>query len=189
MSQARNDSTNGRPDAEFATGDDGQYPPQSARQNRASQPEGQSDFIDGSGPIFSMYLEMAAEEDKRMAELTGFSSYQFILWSCIDDLDVDLRYSTEPTGYRTSYFANINLAIPEPNRSNPIQYLKFPPTVLPTSSLATSTRRYSASAPPPAPVTREIRRRTPHFRGEPLVLVSCSAPRLPRVGPHSSLPT
>ena len=48
-------------------GDDQYYPPQWA-QNRASQPEGQSDFVDGSGPIFSMYLEMAEEEDKKMAE-------------------------------------------------------------------------------------------------------------------------
>lgn len=47
-------------------GDD-QYPPHWA-QNRASQPEGESDFVDGSGPIFSMYLEMAEEEDKRMTE-------------------------------------------------------------------------------------------------------------------------
>ena len=29
---------------------------------------GTSSFVDGSGPIFSMYLEMAAEEDKKMAE-------------------------------------------------------------------------------------------------------------------------
>ena len=27
-----------------------------------------SDYVDGSGPIFSLYLEMAAEEDKKMAE-------------------------------------------------------------------------------------------------------------------------
>jgi hypothetical protein len=27
-----------------------------------------SDFADGSGPIFSMYLEIATEEDKKMAE-------------------------------------------------------------------------------------------------------------------------
>ena len=37
-------------------------------QNRACQPEGQSDFVDGSGPIFSMYLTMAEEEDKTMTE-------------------------------------------------------------------------------------------------------------------------
>ena len=42
------------------------YPPQSA-QNQASAP-GASHFIDGSGPIFSMYLGMAEEEDKKMAE-------------------------------------------------------------------------------------------------------------------------
>ena len=29
---------------------------------------GQSDHVDGSGPIFSLYLEMASEEDKKMAE-------------------------------------------------------------------------------------------------------------------------
>ncbi len=42
-----------------------QYPPQSA-QNQASP--GVSNFVDGSGPIFSMYLEMATEEDKKMVE-------------------------------------------------------------------------------------------------------------------------
>jgi hypothetical protein len=47
-------------------GDD-QHLPQWA-QNQASQPEGQSDFVDGSGPIFSMYMEMAEEEDKKLAE-------------------------------------------------------------------------------------------------------------------------
>ncbi|KAF8261672.1 hypothetical protein EI94DRAFT_1745461 [Lactarius quietus] len=41
------------------------YPPQSTR-NRAT--EGEANFIDGSGPIFSMYMEMATEEDKKMAE-------------------------------------------------------------------------------------------------------------------------
>jgi hypothetical protein len=45
-------------------GDD-QYPPQSA-QNQASH--NVSSFIDGSGPIFSMYLEIATEEDTKMVE-------------------------------------------------------------------------------------------------------------------------
>src|SRR5882762_6868061 len=31
-------------------------------------PRETSDFIDGSGPIFSMYLEMATEEDKKKVE-------------------------------------------------------------------------------------------------------------------------
>ena len=43
----------------------GQYPPQSAL-NQAHP--GVSDFADGSGHIFSMYLEMATEEDKKMVE-------------------------------------------------------------------------------------------------------------------------
>ena len=42
-----------------------QYPPQLA-QNQA--PPGVSNFADGSGHIFSMYLEMATEEDKKMVE-------------------------------------------------------------------------------------------------------------------------
>ena len=34
--------------------------------NHASQ--GGSGFVDSSGPIFSMYMKMAEEEDKKMAE-------------------------------------------------------------------------------------------------------------------------
>ncbi|KAH9056381.1 hypothetical protein EDB87DRAFT_1239388 [Lactarius vividus] len=41
------------------------YPPQSAP---TQEPRGMSNFVDGSGPFFSMYLEMATEEDKKMAE-------------------------------------------------------------------------------------------------------------------------
>ena len=44
---------------------DGLYQPQSAP-NQTSQ--GESGFVDSSGPIFSMYLDMAEEEDKKMAE-------------------------------------------------------------------------------------------------------------------------
>jgi hypothetical protein len=42
-----------------------QYPPQSVP---AHAPKGMSGFVDGSGHIFSMYLDMATEEDKKMAE-------------------------------------------------------------------------------------------------------------------------
>ena len=42
-----------------------QYPPQSAL-NQAHPVV--SNFADGSGHIFSMYLEMATEEDKKMVE-------------------------------------------------------------------------------------------------------------------------
>ena len=43
----------------------GPYPPQSGPTEAI---QGERDFIDGSGPIFSMYLEMAGEEDKKMVE-------------------------------------------------------------------------------------------------------------------------
>ncbi len=45
-------------------GDD-PYPSQLAP-NQASQ--GVPNFADASGPVFSMYLEMATEEDKKMTE-------------------------------------------------------------------------------------------------------------------------
>ncbi len=41
------------------------YPLQSAP---IQATQGEPNFIDGSGPIFSMYLEMATEEDKKMVE-------------------------------------------------------------------------------------------------------------------------
>ena len=44
---------------------DGQYPPRPA-QNQP--PKIETGFIDSSGPIFSMYLGMAEEEDEKMAE-------------------------------------------------------------------------------------------------------------------------
>ena len=46
-----------------------QYPPQEAPQSAQNQASHDvSNFVDGSGHIFSMYLEMATEEDKRMVE-------------------------------------------------------------------------------------------------------------------------
>ena len=43
---------------------DPQYPPSAQNQEL----KGISDHVDGSGPIFSLYLEMAAEEDKKMTD-------------------------------------------------------------------------------------------------------------------------
>src|SRR5882757_7770107 len=45
--------------------DSRQYPSHSVPNQT---PRETSDFIDGSGPIFSMYLEMATEEDKKKVE-------------------------------------------------------------------------------------------------------------------------
>ena len=48
-----------------STGGGHLYPPQSAP---AQPPQGASNFSDGSGHIFSMYLDMATEEDKKMTD-------------------------------------------------------------------------------------------------------------------------
>ena len=45
--------------------DDPQFQPQSTQ---SQPPQGLSNFVDGSGPIFSQYLEMAKEEDERMTD-------------------------------------------------------------------------------------------------------------------------
>ena len=42
--------------------------PQDPRSAQNQESKGISDHVDGSGPIFSLYLEMAAEEDKKMAD-------------------------------------------------------------------------------------------------------------------------
>jgi hypothetical protein len=70
MSQATLDNFNTTeadsiPGAGTLLPDDHQHPPKTT-QTPASQ--GISNFVDGSGPIFSMYLDMAEEEDKKMAE-------------------------------------------------------------------------------------------------------------------------
>jgi hypothetical protein len=59
---------------------DGLYPPQSA-QNQPSQ--GESDFVDGSGPIFSMYIKMAEEEDTKMAESWKADADSILVFVCI----------------------------------------------------------------------------------------------------------
>ncbi|KAN0140620.1 hypothetical protein V8E53_001829 [Lactarius tabidus] len=121
MSEHRRDATDARPDAEFAMAtpiDDSQYPPQSARY-QASQ--GQSDFVDGSGPIFSMYLEMAEEEDKKMAERWKADADSILVF--------DIRQNSQDTS--NFYLANIYRATVDPNRSSslPISPAPFsPPT-------------------------------------------------------------
>ena len=45
---------------------DPRYPPQPAQ--NAGENEGDSNFVDGSDHFFTMYTEMAGEEDKKMAE-------------------------------------------------------------------------------------------------------------------------
>jgi hypothetical protein len=52
-----------------------------------------SNFVDGSGPIFSMYLDVATEEDKKMAE--GWKADAdgiliFVSLSVISTIDTDV---------------------------------------------------------------------------------------------------
>ena len=67
--------------------DDHQDSPQSAHD------QGLSNFADGSGPIFSMYLEMATEEDKRMAENWKADAEGILFFVCryIQTLKLHLR--------------------------------------------------------------------------------------------------
>ena len=44
------------------------FSPTLAAQTGDYPSHGASNFVDGSGPIFSMYMEMATEEDKKMVE-------------------------------------------------------------------------------------------------------------------------
>ena len=109
----------------FEIGDHHYYPgPPHSAQNQPSQ--GFSNFVDGSGHIFSMYLELATEEDKKMTEnwkadadgiLIFVRCYllvnlRFMIhndstavdWSifrccCIVDLCVDSGPSAKSTGY------------------------------------------------------------------------------------------
>ncbi|KAH9053029.1 hypothetical protein EDB87DRAFT_1691245 [Lactarius vividus] len=118
MSRAPHDAINVR-DAGIG---DNQYPPQSAP-NQASH--GMSNFIDGSGPIFSMYLEMATEEDKKMAEnwkadadgiliFTGL--FSAAVASLISVSIQDIRPNPQDTS--NFYLANIYQTVADPNRSN-----------------------------------------------------------------------
>ena len=82
-----------------------------------------SNLVDGSGPIFSMYLEMAEEEDKKTAELWQANADGILIFvgslapitcftltprikdrvilccCCVVDLSVDSGHSTKPTGH------------------------------------------------------------------------------------------
>jgi hypothetical protein len=117
----------------------------------------QERFVDSSGPIFSMYLEMAEEEDKKMAEswkadadgilvfvrlyllvpvlYTNSSVIDwFILCCCrIVDLGVDSGHSTEPTGHLQllpcQYISGYL-----PTQIDPI----FPPPFFPTPIFSTN---------------------------------------------------
>ncbi|KAH9051066.1 hypothetical protein EDB87DRAFT_1836877 [Lactarius vividus] len=100
---------------------DYQYPPQPA-QNQESRV---SNFVDGSGPIFSMYIEMATEEDEKMAEnwkadadgiliFTGL--FSAAVASLISVSIQDIRPNPQDTS--NFYLANIYQTVANPNISS-----------------------------------------------------------------------
>ncbi|KAH8985331.1 hypothetical protein EDB86DRAFT_2856194, partial [Lactarius hatsudake] len=108
------------PNAGFGEGDY-QYPPPPA-QNQ--EPRGVSNFVDGSGPIFSMYMELATEEDKKMAEnwkadadgiliFTGL--FSAAVASLISVSIQDIRPNPQDTS--NFYLANIYKTTADPNIS------------------------------------------------------------------------
>ncbi|KAI9453128.1 hypothetical protein BJY52DRAFT_1399705 [Lactarius psammicola] len=127
MSGAPHETINVR---DAGIGDD-QYPPQSAP-NQASHK--MSNFVDGSGPIFSMYLERAEEEDKKMAESWKAHADGALIWSGLFSAAVaslisvsiqDMRPNPQDTS--NFYLANIYQTIADPNRSNISNSLPAPP--------------------------------------------------------------
>ncbi|KAH9045868.1 hypothetical protein EDB83DRAFT_1549519 [Lactarius deliciosus] len=119
MSQVLENVNMTRADTDPGRGDH-PYLPQSAP---IQEPRGAPDFVDDSGPIFSMYLEMATEEDKKMVEgwkadadgILIFVRHRistlctashpslvdwFVLCCCrVVDLGVHPGHSTEPSGH------------------------------------------------------------------------------------------
>ncbi|KAF8259820.1 hypothetical protein EI94DRAFT_964980 [Lactarius quietus] len=99
---------------------------------------GASTFIDGSGPIFSMYLERAKEEDKKMTEnwkadadgiliFTGLFSAAVATLLSVSIQDVQQN----PQDTSNFYLAGIYQSFADPNRSNLSSSL---PASLPTFS-------------------------------------------------------
>ncbi|KAH9168320.1 hypothetical protein EDB89DRAFT_1589306 [Lactarius sanguifluus] len=98
------------------------YPPQSAP---AQEPRGVSNFADGSGPIFSMYLEMATEEDKKMvegwkADADGIIFFTGLFSAAVASLISVSIQDIRPNPQDTSnfYLANIYQTLANPNISS-----------------------------------------------------------------------
>ncbi|KAN0140472.1 hypothetical protein V8E53_001681 [Lactarius tabidus] len=101
-----------------------QYPPPgTSAQNQASH--GVSNFVDGSGQIFSMYMDMATEEDEKMvgswnADANGIliftGLFSAVLASLISVSIQDLRQNPQDTS--NFYLANIYQATINPSNNS-----------------------------------------------------------------------
>ncbi|KAF8257263.1 hypothetical protein EI94DRAFT_1818438 [Lactarius quietus] len=103
---------------------DFQYPPRPppSAQNKTTQ---EADFIDGSGPIFSMYMEMATEEDKKMAEAWKADADGILIFTGLFSAAVaslisvsiqDIRQNPQDTS--NFYLSNIYRTMADPNISS-----------------------------------------------------------------------
>ncbi|KAN0140628.1 hypothetical protein V8E53_001837, partial [Lactarius tabidus] len=101
---------------------DRRYPPLSA-QNQTRW--GGFDFVDSSGPIYSMYMEMAEEEDKKMTEswkadaegiLVFTGLFSAAVASLISVSIQDIRQDPQDTS--NFYLANLYQATVDSNRSS-----------------------------------------------------------------------
>ncbi|KAH9057283.1 hypothetical protein EDB87DRAFT_1823795 [Lactarius vividus] len=104
--------------------------PQSAA---TQESRGMYNFVDGSGPIFSLYLEMATEEDKKMvegwaADADGILIFTGLFSAAVASLISVSIQDIRPNPHDTSnfYLANIYQTLADPN----------PPTI--SSSLPAS---------------------------------------------------
>ncbi|KAF8261751.1 hypothetical protein EI94DRAFT_762847 [Lactarius quietus] len=101
---------------------DYRYPPQLV-QNKATK--GESNFIDGSGPIFTMYMEMATEEDKKMAEAWKADADGILIFTGLFSAAVaslisvsiqDIQQNPQDTS--NFYLSNIYRTLADPNISS-----------------------------------------------------------------------
>ncbi|KAF8259905.1 hypothetical protein EI94DRAFT_1444907, partial [Lactarius quietus] len=99
-------------------------------------PQEEANFIDGSGPIFSMYMEMATEEDKKMAEGWKADADGILIFTGLFSASVaslisvsiqDIRQNPQDTS--NFYLANIyrNMANPNISSSLPTSPPPFSP--------------------------------------------------------------
>ncbi|KAF8257256.1 hypothetical protein EI94DRAFT_1759542 [Lactarius quietus] len=100
---------------------DNQYPTPEM-QNKATP--GEANFIDGSGPIFSMYMEMATEEDKKMAEAWQADADGILIFTGLFSAAVaslisvsiqDIQQNPQDTS--NFYLSNIYRSMADPNIS------------------------------------------------------------------------
>jgi len=70
------------------------YPQQSSQDNKF---HGEANFVDGSGPLFTMYLELAEEEDKKRAESWKADADEILVFVspiCLYPVLIDFTYCT-----------------------------------------------------------------------------------------------